>query len=245
MNRAAVRPGGPARLEAFPYSDSTQPPPPCTNLDLPCVDSSGRLVVESVESSPGSMVVEDMEQRLADEVRSSFEAGLARGIEEGRAAEHAAHAPAEMHRGEQLRRLLEDFGVERDRYLLAVEHEVVRLALAIASRILRREAQMDPLLLMGAVRAALGQLAGATEVRLHVPAADADLWKESIALLPNPPVRPVVIGESDLRLGECRLEASLGQADLGLRAQLDEIERVLFDRSAVLPQSPALTEPLP
>ena len=181
-----------------------------------------------------------MEQRLADEVRSSFEAGRASGIEEGRATEHAAHAPAEMHRAEQLGRLLEDFGAERDRYLLAVEHEVVRLALAVASRILRREAQMDPLLLMGAVRAALGQLAGATEVRLHVPAADADLWKESLALLPNPPVRPAVIVESDLSLGDCRLEASLGQADLGLRAQLDEIERVLFSRSAVLPQSPAL-----
>ena len=47
---------------------------------------------------------------------------------------------------------------ERDRYLHAVEHEVVKLALAVAARILRREAQMDPLLLTGAVRVALGQL---------------------------------------------------------------------------------------
>ena len=38
---------------------------------------------------------------------------------------------------------------ERDRYLQAVEHEVVELALAVAARILRREAQMDPLLLTG------------------------------------------------------------------------------------------------
>jgi len=37
----------------------------------------------------------------------------------------------------------------------AVEHEVVKLALAVAARILRREAQMDPLLLTGAVRVAL------------------------------------------------------------------------------------------
>lgn len=245
LSGARVQPGRTVRLESFPYAPPTEPPQPCTNLDLPCVDSSGRLVVESAKSELGPVAVEDMEQRLADEVRSSFEAGRASGIEEGRATEHAAHAPAEMHRAEQLGRLLEDFGAERDRYLLAVEHEVVRLALAVASRILRREAQMDPLLLMGAVRAALGQLAGATEVRLHVPATDADLWKESIALLPNPPVRPVVIEEIDLRLGDCRLEASLGQADLGLRTQLDEIERVLFAPSAVLPQSPARTEPLP
>ena len=36
---------------------------------------------------------------------------------------------------------------------------MVKLALAIAARILRREAQTDPLLLTGAVRVALGQLA--------------------------------------------------------------------------------------
>jgi flagellar assembly protein FliH len=41
---------------------------------------------------------------------------------------------------------------------------------------------MDPLLLTGAVRVALGQLAGATEVRLRVPAAELDLWTESMAL---------------------------------------------------------------
>ncbi len=35
----------------------------------------------------------------------------------------------------------------------------MKLALAVAARILRREAQMDPLLLTGAVRVALGQLA--------------------------------------------------------------------------------------
>ena len=76
MNGAA-RPERPARLESFPYTPPTEPPPPCTNLDLPCVDSSGRLVIESAEFNSGSVAVEDMEQRLADEVRSSFEAGRA------------------------------------------------------------------------------------------------------------------------------------------------------------------------
>ena len=60
----------------------------------------------------------------------------------------------------QAAELCESFAEERDRYLHAVEQEVVRLALAVAARILRREAQMDPLLLTGAVRVALGQLSG-------------------------------------------------------------------------------------
>ncbi|MFZ0395688.1 MAG: FliH/SctL family protein, partial [Terracidiphilus sp.] len=215
MSGAREHPGNCARLEPYTYTPSVDPPQSCTSLDLSRVDATGRPIASAAcPPVAGPEPREDFKQRLTDEAQRSFAAGRERGIEEGRGAERAAHAPLEKHRGEQLRRLLEDFAGERDRYLHAVEHEVVRLALAITARILRREAQMDPLLLMGAVRVALGQLASATEVRLHVPAADADLWKESIALLPNPPVRPAVVAEADLDLGECRLEASLGQADL-------------------------------
>jgi flagellar assembly protein FliH len=233
-------------LEPFPYLPSNEPSPPCTSWDLPRVDAEGRLLtLESEESAEEPAAAEDLEQRLDDETRRSFAAGRERGIEEGRAAERAVHVPAEQHRAEELGRMLEGFAAERDRYFHSVEIEIVRLALAIAARILRREAQMDPLLLMGAVRVALGQLAAAAEVRLHVPAADAELWKEAIALLPNPPVRPVVIDERDLRLGECRLEASVGRVDLGLHAQLEEIERSFLEQ-AISPAQPALSaEPLP
>jgi hypothetical protein len=65
----------------------------------------------------------------------------------------------------QAAELIQSFTQERDRFLHAVEREVVELALAVAARILRREAQMDPLLLTGAVRVALGQLSGSTQVK--------------------------------------------------------------------------------
>ena len=114
-----------------------------------------------------------MDKTLAEDVRRSFEAGRERGREEGRQAERGAQAAAlaeeqERHK-RQLAALVERFQEERDRYLHAVEQEVVKLALAVAARILRREAQMDPLLLTGAVRVALGQLAASSEVRLRVP----------------------------------------------------------------------------
>lgn len=231
------------RLEPFPYSPSDDPPP-CSNWDLPRVDADGTpLMLKSARTSGAPVAADDPERRLAEETRRSFAAGRERGIEEGRAAERAAHLPAEQLRAEELRRLIEDFAAERDRYFHAAEQEIVRLALAIAARILRREAQTDSLLLMGAVRVALGQLASATEVRLHVPAADAELWTEAIALLPNAPLRPVVIAERDLRLGECRLETSLGRVDLGVHAQLEEIERNFLEL-AIAPAQPG-AEPLP
>ncbi|HEY1647773.1 MAG TPA: FliH/SctL family protein [Terracidiphilus sp.] len=171
------------------------------------------------------------EQRLEEQTRRAFEAGREQGCQ----AERLAHAAAQMAEREQQKRrmagLVESFAQERDRYLLAVEREVVRLALAVAARILRREAQMDPLLLTGAVRVALGQLSASTEVRLRVPASELDLWTEAMALLPNLPLKPEVVRGEALRLGECLIETKLGTVDLGIRSQLGEIERGFFDRA--------------
>lgn len=177
----------------------------------------------------------EFDKRLAEETRRSFEAGRERGRQEGRQAEHeaqaAAQVAAEQRRVQQAAALIGSFAEERDRYLQAVEHEVVQLALAVAARILRREAQMDPLLLTGAVRVALGQLSGTTEVRLRVPAAELDLWTEAIALLPNLALKPVLTAGEDMRLGDCVIDTALGSVDLGIRAQLGEIERGFFDRA--------------
>jgi flagellar assembly protein FliH len=195
---------------------------------------------ESTES--GTRV--EFERTLAEETRRSFEAGRERGRQEGRQAECEAQAAAltagEQQRVRQAAERIESFAQERDRYMQSVEHEVVELALAVAARILRREAQMDPLLLTGAVRVALGQLSGSTQVRLLVPADELDLWTESIALLPNLALKPTVLTGEGMRLGDCRIETSLGSVDLGIRAQLGEIARGFFDRAGGRRVEPAI-----
>jgi flagellar assembly protein FliH len=185
----------------------------------PALDNVQEEVIETAASG-------EFGQRLAEGTRRSFEAGRERGNQEGRQAEREALTTAR-----EDAKLIESFVQERDRYLQTVEHEVVRLALAVAARILRREAQMDPLLLTGAVRVALGQLAGSTEVRLRVPPADLDLWKDAIALLPNLTLKPVVIAGEGMQLGDCEIETAMGSVDLGIRSQLGEIERGFFDRA--------------
>jgi flagellar assembly protein FliH len=184
-----------------------------------------------IDTASQSSLAAHFEQRLAEEARRSFEAGRAQGIEQGRAQERASQGTAQQQLAAQLEGLFAAFSRDRDQYLRAVESEVVKLALAIAARILRREAQMDPLLLTGATRVALGQLAGSTKVTLRVPPAEFDLWKQSIALVPNLAVQPRVVPGDGMRLGDCVLETSLGTVDLGVRAQLSEIERGFFDRA--------------
>ena len=172
-----------------------------------------------------------LEEQKTASFRAGLEKGLDQGLAAGRSEQQQAHA-AEMERlASGLAYLTAAFTAERNRYFEEVECEVAKLALAIAARILRREAQVDPLLLLGAVRVALGQLSAGTAVRLRVPSADIELWKSAVALLPNRGAQPEIDADDTVRLGECLVETELGSADLGVRAQLGEIERSFFDRS--------------
>lgn len=167
------------------------------------------------------------EERIVKERARSLEEGRLRGWEAGAAAERER---IEQNLKRELARLVENFAAERDRYLRTAEKEVVKLAIAIAERILRREAQIDPLLLTGAVRVALGQLSAKTRSRLRVPSAHLQLWKEAIALVPNLPVQPEVVEGEGMMLGDCVLETQSGSIDLSARAQLEQLERGLLER---------------
>ena len=233
-------------IEVFQYPSCPGALPTAWNgwVEAACDRSENDLAQHSArdqhERADGTGGDAELGARLAEETARSFEAGRERGHQEGREMERAAQAGAmkneEERRRRQLAKLVEDFAAERDHFLEAVEHEVVKLALAVAARILRREAQMDPLLLTGAVRVALGQLAGATEVHLRVPAAEIDLWKEAIALVPNLSLKPAIVAGEGMRLGDCVIESKVGTVDLGVRSQLGEIEHGFFDRARAGPQ---------
>lgn len=150
-------------------------------------------------------------------------------LEQGRQQAGSEEAAWRNECSAQLQQTLDEFRQQREEYFAQVEHEVVRLALAIAERILHREARLDPMLLAGAVRVALGQLSESTEVKLRVPAEQAEMWAEMVRLMPSLPLRPEVRPDGELQGAEAILEASLGTVDLGVRAQLGEIERGFFD----------------
>lgn len=170
----------------------------------------------------------ELHTRLS-QARTEAETRVAEAYHRGKTdAEVVAEAKLQSVR-EEVSQSIKGFGEERDKYFRDVEQQVVRLALAIAAKILHREAQMDPLLLSGAVRVALGQLSETSQVRIRVPSAEMALWEEMLHLLPNLPLRPKVIGEENFADGDCVIETEVGTVDLGVRAQLAEIERGFFD----------------
>ncbi|MDE1154460.1 MAG: FliH/SctL family protein [Acidobacteriaceae bacterium] len=112
----------------------------------------------------------------------------------------------------------------RHRYFLDVEREIVQLALGIASQILHRELAMDATVLTGVVHAALEKINTEETVVLEVPSADAARWREAMK---NGSLQ--VEGKEDLESGELNLRLPNGMAQLGVHAQLAEIERGFCD----------------
>jgi flagellar assembly protein FliH len=173
--------------------------------------------------------LEDAAQEREEAFATRLEAQTSEAYERGRSEEESKSTALFRKTAQAVEESIHEFAASRDSYLAQVEQEVVRLALSIAARVLHRDAQMDPLLLSGAVRVALGQLSDTTEVRLRVPAAEHPLWSEMIHLMPNLPLRPQLIADEGMAAGECKLETHLGSVDLGVKAQLAEIERGFFD----------------
>jgi flagellar assembly protein FliH len=119
----------------------------------------------------------------------------------------------------------------RDRqkqYFAEAETTVVRLALNIAARVLHREAQLDPLLLRGAVRVALEDTQQNAICVLEVSAEKAPAWERWLSDAGSL-ARVQIRGKEEAAPGYCRLEIGASAADLSVEAQLSEIERGLFD----------------
>jgi flagellar assembly protein FliH len=186
----------------------------------------------SERDSDGQRKAAELEQRLQDE-RAALAQAVAAAREQGRREERQA-MEQEANAGQQrlqaqILQSLEQFRLERQSYFHNVEGEVVRLALAIAARVLHREAHLDPLLLAGAVRVALEKLGDSSRVVMRVPPREVEPWKEFFRTGSNLRIQPGVLEDPSLSPGECLLATELGTIELGVRAQLEEIEKGFFD----------------
>jgi len=196
--------------DAQPFLYRTAAGAPAANGEFYLQDDDG-------EKAPGLTV----EQREA----LAFEQGVRQGetqargeYEKGLAQNRSAVSAA-----------IQEFTGDRQRYYERVETEVVHLSLAIARKILHREAQMDPLLLTGMVHVALQELDSNARVRLHAHPAETGFWQRYFAQLQGSGPAPEVLGDAELREGEVKLDTDIGSTHISLETQLKEIEQGFFD----------------
>jgi flagellar assembly protein FliH len=161
------------------------------------------------------------EQRVA-EVRAA-------ALREGEAAGRSRAAAELQPVMERLARSIEDIAQLRPRLRREAEADMVRLSLAIARRILRREMSVDPEAMHGLVLGALEKLQSQEihRVRVHpsrAAAVDACLRQN----LPGTSVE--VVADPSREPGTVIFETTRGNLDASVDCQLQEIERGLADR---------------
>jgi flagellar assembly protein FliH len=216
--QASQRPAAkqPSEVMPFPYSEVAA-----------LTSSHVILPVEAV--APG-----------AAESAGVLAAALAEAREMGRRqGEIESHAKFEEQLGREraaVAKALSDFARERASYYRKIEKEAVQLALSIARKVLHREAQVDPLLLMGILRVALERIEGATAVVLAVHPQQAAVWRNYLVTRVGPGELPEIVEDPAMALEQCELRTSMGTAELGLEVQLKEIEQGLMDLLAARPQ---------
>jgi len=116
-----------------------------------------------------------------------------------------------------------EFAMDRQRYFAAAEAQVVKLALAIARRVLTREVEADTMHLAATVRAALARVHDGSASVLRVRLGEQSQWEALFAKSREGTVS--VVGDEHMEAGECVLETSVGRVELGVNVQLAEIER--------------------
>jgi flagellar assembly protein FliH len=128
------------------------------------------------------------------------------------------------------------FQQAQSEYYARVEPEIVQLILAVARKILHREAQVDRMLLAAMAKVAVESLQQRSHVVLRVAPELCGDWREFFnAHLPGTKIE--ILEDSQMGTSDCVLETDLGMADLGIEAQLKEIERGFFDLLAKRPET--------
>lgn len=175
------------------------------------------------------------EQNPEQEQQARENAAHAAGLREGEARARAGFEAQIQETRREMTSALDQFTHERREYFLAVEREVVQLALGITRKILHREAQVDPLLLAGMVRVALDRINEAGKVTLRVHPSQVSDFRIFFAHH-APETQPEVVEDSTLGPQCCVLETSLGKTEIGPEIQLKEIEQGLLDLQSARPK---------
>jgi flagellar assembly protein FliH len=174
-----------------------------------------------------------LEAHRAELQQARVESAAALAVSEQKSAQELTEALDQQRKAldqqwsERIRAAVASFEQARAAYFKDAESAVVRLALAIARRVLYRESHIDPLLLRGAVRVALEHAQEGTGCVLEVATGQHADWERWLAAESAHPIE--VRGLEEVPAGHCRLLIGSSTADLSVDAQLSEIERGFFD----------------
>lgn len=168
--------------------------------------------------------IQELERELQERPRQAYQQGHQEGLAAG---VQQANAKLEPVMAKLAQSLLDLAGV-RKRHLLEAEEDAVRLAIAVARRVIRRELSVDPESLLGVVKAAFERVEARDVHRIRAHPEDVELLKRHLSQA-GLPVRLEVLADPALERGGILFETARGSLDASVSSQLKEIESGLVD----------------
>jgi flagellar assembly protein FliH len=184
---------------------------------------------ETPDAAASEAAQKARELAMQQELAAAVETARAEGFSQGEAKARAAAAQTVEQERAAVLSAVRDFETRREDYFRRVETEAVRLALAIARKVLHREALMDPMLLAGVLRVALDQMQAGTRVILRTSAESAAIWRDFCEQHCQGQQNVEVVVDPSLAGDRCVLQAEAGSTEISIDNQLQEIENGFFD----------------
>jgi flagellar assembly protein FliH len=179
------------------------------------VDEVEEIVVEDL--LPPSPPPPDYEEIAAESRREGFQLGYEEGLR------HAAAEQADT--VTRISALLQGVASDTEALVRGLETQVVELALAIAEKVIAREARVDPEIVLNVVRAALSEVHDVSELRVRVNPEDVPLldnrWQE---MLPKSVAeRSELVADELVDRGGVLVETRIGFVDSQLKTRLNQV----------------------
>jgi len=151
-----------------------------------------------------------------------------RGFSEGRNMGHEQAVAEIAPMMERLSRSLADLATVRTHVRKTAESDLLKLAIAVARRVIHRELTLDPGSIEGLIRVALEKLESRELCRVRVHPDQEPIIRTLLARFSAAPVE--LIPDGTLQSGDVLFETAHGTLDGSIEAQLQEIERGFADR---------------
>ena len=228
-------------------------------LDLGDLRRQAAVLMDDAKAQADRIVAEGREQarRLTDGAeQKGYQAGhgkgLAEGIEAGRAE---GRAEALQQTAEQLQAVeaawmqtLDRWGEQFGGMVIDARQSLVTVAMALAERIVKRTAQVDPHVVTEQVRQALECVTRPAEVSIHVHGDDRPLLADALPRLLDAFAmieHAELVDDPAVERGGCVLTYGKGRIDATLQQQLDRLaETLLPDGRSGQDAVPDETEPI-
>jgi flagellar assembly protein FliH len=217
---------------------SSKLPDTVARFSLPDIEEQARARLTRAQEQ-ADQIIADANERAVEIESVAREQGQSAGWEQGRSDGHDSGATAALDQhAARLREVidtfnaaakaLEDFRVQVE---AAATRDAVELALAIATRITRRQGMIDPDVLLENIKGALNIVGRSSVTRVAVHPSQRAILAEILPQLQldSPSLRHAEIVDDDsISPGGCRVCTANGHVDADLKTQLDRVTMKLL-----------------